>query len=305
MDMERSEFTTLLIMEALYNNYFSPSGLASARQFYDYVHNRKGALDFLKTQESYTLHKPVVRKFRRRKYVVKGLNDLVQVDLADMTSLSRFNGGVKFLLVWIDCYSRFLKVIPLKNKSAAEVIPAFRKLLDEQVPDHIQSDKGTEFLNRGLQDLLKDNGVNFYTTQDHDTKAAFAERVIRTLKGKIYKYLTHTKSKRYIDVLQDLVLAYNRTKHSSTKQAPVNVVDNSINRNTPEPVVIKHKLPLSQRVRIALEKTAFSRGYTPNWSNELFYISEQLTTDPPTYKIKDADGQPILGSYYEQELQAV
>lgn len=62
---------------------------------------------------------------------------------------------------------------------------------------------------------------------------------------------------------------------------------------------------MNQRVRIALEKTVFSRGYTPNWSKETFVISKQLITDPPTYKIADEHGEEILGSYYEPELQAV
>lgn len=202
-------------MDRLYNDFAAPSGLASAKRFLKFVQDRKVAMDYLKSQDSYTLHKPVVRKFRRRRYVVKGLNDLVQVDLADMTQLSRFNGGYRFLLVWIDCYSRFLRVVPLKNKSAAEVVRAMKTLLDQQTPRHIQSDKGTESINQHLQALLRQHNVNFYTTQDPDTKAAFAERVIRTRKGKIYRFLTHKQTKRYIDVLPELVLSYNRTKHRS------------------------------------------------------------------------------------------
>lgn len=291
-------------MEKLYNDLSSDTGLASAKRLYQHV-QKKTADDFLKTQDSYTLHKPVIRNFRRRKYTVKGLNDLVQMDLADMTSLSRWNGGIKFLLVWIDCYSRYLRVEPLKTKSAQVVAAAISKLLNEQKPKHVQSDKGTEFLNANVRELFQEADVNFYTTQDPDTKAAFAERVIRTLKSKIYRYLTLKNTKNYINVLPQLVLSYNRSKHRSTGQRPVDITTNSLNVGTLQQIEVKHKLKVGDKVRIALEKSAFSKGYTPNWSKEVFLISNQLQTDPPTYRIKDANGEEILGSYYEPELQAV
>ena len=292
-------------MDLLYNDLASSTGLASVKRLYEHIGNRKRAQDFLKTQDSYTLHKPVVRKFRRRKYVVKGLNDLVQMDLADVSSLSRWNGGVKFLLIWIDCYSRFLRVVPIKNKQAYTVVVAVRSLLQEQKPANIQTDKGTEFVNRDLKQLFSDLGVNFYTTQDPDTKAAFAERVIRTLKSRIYRYMTLKDTKSYIDVLQDLVTSYNSSKHRSIGMSPKDVTDKSIKGNAIHVNYKRHKFSLEDRVRIPLEKTAFSRGYTPNWTTEYFYIAQLLQTDPPTYKIKDGTGELILGSYYEPELQAV
>ena len=292
-------------MNVLYNDLASSTGLASVKRLYEYVRSKKKAEEFLKTQDSYTLHKPVVRKFRRRKYVVKGINDLVQMDLADMSSLSRWNDGVRYLLIWIDCYSRYLRVVPLKDKSGPSVKEAVRSLLKEQKPAHVQTDKGTEFINQGLRQLFKDQGVNFYTTQDPDTKAAFAERVIRTLKSRIYRYMTLKHAKRYIDVLQDLVTSYNSSKHRSIGMSPKDVTGKLINSKTTPMIYKPHKFKLGDRVRIPLEKTAFSRGYTPNWTAEYFYISELLHTDPPTYKIKDGNDEAIIGSYYEPELQAV
>ena len=293
-------------MDLLYKDLASSTGLASVKRLYEVVKNEKQNLEYLKTQDSYTLHKPAVRKFRRRKYTVKGLNDLVQMDLADLSSLSRWNGGIKYLLIWIDCYSRYLRVVPLKNKSAGTVTEAVNSLLQAQVPVNIQTDKGTEFRNQQLQDVFKNHNINFYTTQDPDTKAAFAERVIRTIKSRIYRYMTLKNTKRYIDVLQDLVTSYNSSKHRSIGMAPKDVTEKSINIAKVQHKSIKaHKYNVGDRVRIPLEKTAFSRGYTPNWTTEYFYIAKQLFTDPPTYKIKDGNGELILGSYYEPELQAV
>jgi transposase InsO family protein len=294
-------------MEELYNDLAAPSGLASVKRLYDYIKNKKDVKDYLKTQDSYTLHKPVVRKFKRRKYVVKGRDDLVQIDLADVSNLAQFNGGVKYLLVWIDCYSRFLRVEPLKNKFANSVTVAIQKLIAAQKPQHIQSDKGTEFRNQMIQKIFEENGINYYTTQDPDTKAAFAERVIRTLKGNIYRYMTLKNTKRYINVLQQLVQSYNRSKHRSLGLSPIAVADGQepINRKKSAEKIIRFKFNVGERVRIALEKTTFARGYTPNWSTEFFYIAQQLHTNPPTYKIEDANNEPIIGSYYEPELQSV
>jgi uncharacterized membrane protein YheB (UPF0754 family) len=207
--------------------------------------------------------------------------------------------------VWIDCYSRYLKVIPLKNKTSGAVVEAIKTLLKDSAPKNIQSDKGTEFINQELKQLFENNSVNFYTTQDPDTKAAFAERVIRTLKSRIYRYITHKDTKRYIDVLPELVESYNSSKHRSIGKAPKDVTADSLNVVVSSGRIIHHKFSLGESVRIALEKTTFSRGYTPNWTGEVFYVAEQLHTDPPTYKIKDGNGEVILGSYYEPELQAV
>jgi transposase InsO family protein len=292
-------------MNLLYNDYAASTGLASAKRLYEHTKSRKNAEMFLKTQNSYTLHKPVIRKFRRRKYVVKGLNDLVQMDLADMVSLARWNSGVKYLLIWIDCYSRYLKVVPLKNKASASVGQAIKRLLEDNPPKNIQTDKGTEFTNQEVKRLFENHEVNFYTTQDPDTKAAFAERVIRTLKSKIYRYMTHMNTKRYIDVLPELVQSYNDSNHRSIGRAPKDVTHDSLEVDVPSKIKILHKFAQGERVRIPLAKTAFSRGYTPNWTTETFHIAELLQTDPPTYKIKDGNGEIILGSYYEPELQAV
>jgi hypothetical protein len=302
-------------MQRLYSDLSSPYGLASnltkfTNHFDKLGYSKKQAKTFLLSQQAYSLHRPVVRKFKRRKYTLKGINDLIQLDLADMTSLSTFNDGVKFLLIFIDTFSKFLKVLPLKNKNAITVARALSTMLRENPPKNIQTDKGKEFINKEVKQLMDYHNINFYTTEDPDTKAAIAERVIRTLKGKIYRYVTYTGSNRYIDVLQQLVTSYNNTKHRTIGMAPADVTLRNSSYiksklNPPEHKTFTFSFEVGQPVRIALEKTAFSRGYTPNWSKEIFYISHQQPTNPETYKIQAADGEPILGSYYRQELQGV
>jgi hypothetical protein len=89
------------------------------------------------------------------------------------------------------------------------------KILAERKPAMIQSDKGTEFLNSIFQSMLKRHDVKFYTSENEDIKAVVVERFNRTLKSKMYRYFTHTNTRRYVDVLLDLLNSYNRTYHRS------------------------------------------------------------------------------------------
>ena len=115
---------------------------------------------WLSTQDAYTLHKPVRRHFKRRCVVVGGPNQQWQADLVDMSRLKAANDGTTFLLTVIDVFSKRAWCIPLKSKSAASLVAAFRRLLnDVNRPTTLQTDKGSEFLNRPLQRLLKEYGV--------------------------------------------------------------------------------------------------------------------------------------------------
>lgn len=160
---------------------------------------------------------------------------------------------------------------------------------------------------------MEDVGINFYPTKNPDTKAAIAERVIRTLKGRIYRYLTKHNTKTYLDVLKDIVIGYNTAKHRSIGTSPANVTkDNEKEirqRLYPGKIVDKRrpKFPfhVGDSVRLAKEKTAFQKGYLPLWTEEVFTVAEILPRDPPVAKVKDLQGQPVEGTFYKEELQKI
>ena len=110
-----------------------------------------------------------------------------------------------------------------KNKSGQSITEAFKSILNEEIPLMLQSDKGTEYKNVQFQSLLKECDIRFDTSENDDIKAAIVERFNRTLKSRIYRYFTHSKSFRYVDVLQDLVYSYNHTHHSSIGMDPAMV----------------------------------------------------------------------------------
>jgi hypothetical protein len=162
-----------------------------------------------------------------------------------------------------------------------------------------------------LRNYFLDNDINFYTSQNPDTKAAVAERVIRTLKSRLYRYFTKKQSWKYIGVLQNIADAYNKSKHRSIGMAPVDVTKENESLVSKKLYPVKYldspkfKFSIGDTVRIAREKPVFAKGYSQQWSDEIFKVTEQRDTDPPVYKLKDYNEEIIVGTFYEPELQSV
>ena len=148
---------------------------------------------WLSEQDTYTLHKPVRRRFKGRCVVVGGPTQQWQADLVDMSRLKKVNDGTRFILTVIDVFSKLAWCVPLKNKSTASLVAAFTQLLSNGAPNTLQTDKGTELLNRSLQKLLKEHGVHHFATHNEETKASIVERFNRTLKTRMY----FTKTSRF------------------------------------------------------------------------------------------------------------
>ena len=113
------------------------------------------------------------------------------VDLADMQLLSKYNKGYRFLLCLIDIYSKYAWVIPLKDKKGISIANASQKIIDDSKrrPNKMWVDKGSKFHNNSFKKWLQDNDIVMHST-NIEGKSVIAERFIRTLKNKIYKYMT-------------------------------------------------------------------------------------------------------------------
>ena len=141
-----------------------------------------------------------------------------------------------------------------------------------------------------------------YSTYN-EGKSVVAERFIRTLKNKLYKHMTATGKNVYYDVLDDVVNKYNNTKHSTIKMKPNDVGDNNKRVYIDEHNKKSARYNVGDRVRISKFKNIFAKGYTPNWSREIFIINEINDTVPYTYNLKDLNGEKIIGRFYDRELQ--
>ena len=258
------------------------------------------------------LHKPIIRKFKKRKVYSSFRGNIWGEGLADMQLLSKFNKGFRFLLCVIDIFSKYAWVVPLKDKKGISIVNAFQKILSDskrseaeekgQKPNKIWVDKGSEFYNNSFKKWLKDNDIVIYST-NNEGKSVIAERFIRTLKNKIYKYMTSLSKNVYIDRLDDIVKEYNNTYHKSMKMRPVDVKDNTYIDFNKEVNEKNPKFKVGDHVRISKYKNIFAKGYMPNWSEEIFIIKKIKNTVPWTYVINDLSGEEIIGTFYENELQ--
>ena len=250
------------------------------------------------------LHKPIIRKFKKRKVYLAFKDNISGADLADMELLSKYNKGIRFLLCVIDIFSKYAWVIPLKDKKRISIVKAFQSILKQsnRKPNNIWVDKWSEFYNAYFKKWLRDNDIIMYSTHN-EGKSVVPERFIRTLKSKTYKYMTSISKNVYIDKLDDIVDKYNNTYHTTIKMKPADVKDNTYVNADKEINNKDPKFKVGDRVRISTYKNIFAKGYMPNWSEEVFVIKKVKNTVPWTYIINDLNGEEITGTFYEKELQ--
>ena len=276
---------------------------------------------WLHTFPSYSLHKPLRRKFKRLKVIVTGLRDQYEADLADMQKLKRHNDEYTFLLVVIDVFSRFLWVEPLKTKNEQDVVNGFRKIFERAPkPRRLRTDRGKEFTGQKTEDYLDQMNIEHWAAHNDEMKANFAERVIRTLKTSLWGYMRKKKKYRYIDVLQDVVHAYNNTRHRSTGMKPSAITKGDVEERLwwhiykPRQPYIKSRLGKRSRylfkkgdhVRISHNVHTFERAYDEKWTQEIFVVRQPFTRlGIRKYRLEDLMGEDVSGTFYEGELQKV
>ena len=221
-----------------------------------------------------------------------------------MQSLSRKDKGIKYLLCVIDLYSKYAFVIPLKDKKGISIVNAFDKMLkqSERKPNKIWVDQESEFYNSNFKKWLSDNNIIMYSTYN-EGKSVVAERFIETLKNKLYRHMAATGKNVYYDVLDDVVSKYNNTKHSTIKMKPIDVGNNNKRVYIDEHNEKRSRFKVGDRVRISKFKNIFAKGYTPNWSKEIFTVDKINDRVPYTYNIKDLNDEETIGSFYDRELQ--
>lgn len=267
--------------------------------------------DMSKKQVVDELHRSVRKNFTRRRTIVRGLNETFQADLVEMIPYARDNKNFKYILTVIDIFSKFAWAFPIKNKTGIEVTKAMEKILKSgSVPKNLHTDEGKEFFNSTFRKLMESYKINLYHTYS-TKKAAIVERFNRTLKNKMWKMFSIQGSYKWVKALQSLVDEYNNTFHRTIKMKPIDVDGScqerlltTIYANINE-IRRKPKFKVGSYVRISKYKSLFEKGYTPNWTTEVFKIIEVSHTTPYTYFLEDERGEKIAGGFYEQEIQKV
>ena len=227
-----------------------------------------------------------------------------------MQKFSKWNKGIRYLLTVIDVFSKYGWIITLKDKKGETVTNAFNTIFKEgRVPKYLWTDKGREFYNQHLKALLDNHDIQLYSTENEE-KSSVVERWNRTMKNKMWKEFSIRNSTQYVHILSGLVSEYNNTKHSSIKMTPIEASkkknEGSVYFNLYgdiQSTKSKAKFKIGDNVRISkYKRKVFDKGYTPNFTEEIFEVYEVKNTNPITYLIKDLNDEPIKGSFYSQEL---
>ena len=284
-------------------------GLASmVYKFFDKKSSGSGIVKKSNVKLANELHKPVIKKFSKCKVYPSFQDNIWGVDLTDMQLLSRQNNGIKYLLWVIDLFSKYAFVMPLKDKKGASVVKGFEKIVSESSrrPNKIWVDQESEFYNKTFKNWLKDEGIEMYSTYN-EGKSVVAERFIRTLKNKLYKHMTaigkNVYWNVYWNVLDDVVAKYNNTINRSIGVKPKDVKSDKKSVYVEQSNDKNARFSVGDRVRISKFKNIFAKGYTSNWSKELFVVNKIKNTVPWTYVLKDLNGEDIIGSFYDRKLQ--
>ena len=200
-------------------------------------------------------------------------------------------------------FSKYAWVIPIKDEKGVSIVDAFQKIISEgRKPNKIWVDKGSEFDNNSFGKWLKDNDIKMYSIIN-ERKSVIAERFLRTLKNKIFKHMTTVPNNVYFDVLDDIVNKYNNTVHKTVKIKPIDVTDDSYAEYNEDFNKKDPKFKVGDHVRISKYKNIFAKGYTQNWSEEVFVVSKIKNTVLWTYVISNLSGQPITGIFMKKNCK--
>lgn len=318
------------VLRKIYYDPKSAAGFASIDKLYKWARLEdphvtiQDVRDWLASEHTYALHAPSRVRFTRNRCLVEHVDEQWQADLVDMAKYKRWNHGYTFILTVVDMFSKFAFTIPVKTKTGVSLRRAFEKIFNKgRVPLKLQTDKGTEFTNTHLQQYLKSREVEYFTTTNRNIKCALVERFNRTLKTRLFKYMTSKNTKKYIDVLTSFTDSYNASKHRTTKMRPIDVDpddkqdEKTVFLNTYGVPSLRHLLfreyyrknefEPGDEVRIALMKEAFTKGYSPQWSKDTYRIVRCIPrVDKTVYEIKSSGSNHILRKkFYKEELQKV
>ena len=243
------------------------------------------------------------RKFKRMRAFARFRNEFWCMDFAYVDKLAKENNGVRYLLVLQDLFDRTVKVKGTKTKDCQETVKAFSSMITKKNrPKIIWVEKGTEFAG-AFKKFCTAEGIQVYSTMS-ETKVAFAERTIRSLKNILYRYMEHFGYK-YIHKLAQFISTLNSRRSSLLDMRPNTVKNCDFMSNLyskPLQEFKKLTFKIGDRVLISKYDLPFRKGYKPQFTREVFEIVVIATRKPPTYTMKDEQDEFIQGKFYQKEL---
>ena len=277
---------------------------------------------WLREQDTYTAFFPLKKKFKRPKTISPRTNFIWGSDVAYMLAFKEENDNHPFFVVFIDIFSRYAYAEPLKNLQARTMLSAMQEVFEDVQPNLLYTDAGSEYVNRAVRQYLKIKNIKHYISRN-EKKVAHAERLIKQIKRKLFQYMSEKNTHRWIDVLPDVINAYNNSFHRAIKMTPKQarakkknykvwtnqyfnhplktLEDDDVKR--PRTKKKPYKFEIGERVKISALQRPFSREYDEKFSTETFTVTDRRMQEGiQSYNIKDEMNEPIIGWFYPQEL---
>ena len=293
--------------------------------------SRREVARFLAEDPVHQQHRPLNARITTRPILIAGPAMVAQIDLIDFQKLAGKNGGVRYLLTYVDLFSKFVQVRAMLNKTQREMIAQMTDILDNMPeawrPRTLQMDNGSE-MSRGFEKAMADRGIKTIHSAAYQPRTQGAvERYNRELKSAIFQLMARHKTERYVDWLVDLVSNHNNSRHSTTGEAPLEIMESmplapallqKIQEKMRQRVMhLPDEQPtfeLGQQVRVALNtesairKQTFRKKIRNNWSATLFQIysisNPSTAGTQPQYLLKNLDtNRKSRKRYWAYQLQ--
>lgn len=257
------------------------------------------------------LYAPYRVNFNRKRVEIKGLSDLIEADLADLSRLKKHNKNFAYILLATNPFSKMIYCRKLKTKKTSEVAQAMKSILEETKLKfkNLFTDAGGEFFGKIFQDVIvKPFKLNHYTTKSK-IKATHAERKIKDLKRNLYIAMDLRGTMTWIDLLDDVTKKLNSTPHSRYKFIPIKVNKKNakdIQRkfyDEPRDYNNDSRFKVGDKVRISELPLLFRRVFRPFWSIQIYTIKQINLKIPQTYRLVDYKNRDLKRSYYTEEIK--
>ena len=312
------------VLRFIYYEPGHPASFSTAEKLYSAAKefipklNINDVRKWLSGEFTYTLHKPVRKIFKRNPIIVEHIDQQWEADLVEMREFSSKNKKFNYILTVIDVMSKYAWVKPLKDKTQKSIVEAFKDIFkSERVPKFLRTDQGREFLNNSFKNLMKEYDVHHFTSKNQTIKCAIVERFNRTLKARMYKYFTSKGTRKWIDILPDLVSAYNNTYHRTIKMSPIEALEskntilfkNIYGVETVEELFKKSTNSLLEKgdlIRKSYKPGKFDKSFCPNWTDRTYKV-DTISNEPTKkmFSIKDENDQKEKQRYYPEEVQKI
>lgn len=262
--------------------------------------------------EAFSRHRKIKTNVLRRPVFSHRPFENLQTDLVDMTAYSASNKHYGWILFAVDLFTKYGFAVPIKRKSQDEVLRGIKIILKQikQPVLQISHDQGKEYVNRAVSSYLKRRKIRQFFTFS-TLKAQTVEKFLSNIKAKLWRYFTHTKRHRWIDILPDMITSYNNTTHrshgfkpSQIKKGDIDLILYRLYRRFVTMPERRPKYTVGQAVRISTKRLAFSKSYRASFSSQLFYISTIESNFPVVYyRLRDDKGRVIQGTYIESDIK--